>query len=140
MLYGPCPPYLLHTAVKTIRKSRPCVTWCKLNKQSIFSMFPSIKEVNLIIMMHNFHKVCCFDWSIDRLSGQCSYAVHNTTVDLYAIPASHETSHLFVYDTETFRFSRHAFERFLSIRLPKKERSTFKNIDKVYTSMFASRH
>ena len=29
-------------------------------------------------MMRNFHKVCCFDRSIDRLSRQCSYAVCNT--------------------------------------------------------------
>ena len=31
--------------------------------------------------MCNFHKVCCFNWSIDCLSGQCSYVVHNTTLE-----------------------------------------------------------
>ena len=36
-------------------------------------------------MMHNFHKVCCFNQSIDCLSRQCLYTVCNTTSGAHKI-------------------------------------------------------
>ena len=71
--------YLLQLAVKTIRKSRPYVTWyrIRLSNKSL-SIISSFKVVNL--MKNDAQHLQGVFFLINCLSGQCSYAVHNTTI------------------------------------------------------------
>ena len=76
----PVPLYLSPAvAVKTIRKSRPYVTWyrIRLSNKSL-SIISSYKVLNL--MKNDVQHLQGMFFKLTHLSRQCSYAVHNTTV------------------------------------------------------------